>query len=252
MLHRICCVLLLLAALPLNAQQPPAAELSPAAKMWQRCEECHGVPDKNVPGDLLWAERIATTACIQPKAPKSTPERQVLQAWLLAAEQPRPQRIDAEAAAQADEGRISVPFAAGSVLLLPNDAVPNAARRPLRLVWTKAQGGTRALAAGRWRVAGYRLQRRDKENTDWQLWAAGGKGREFVIVAGQDFVLDIDQRVSTTVNWSSKGSKLQVGIAVQGDSGLGATMLRGGERVPARFVLRNGATTALAGDLDYG
>ncbi|MSR75267.1 MAG: hypothetical protein EXS14_07350 [Planctomycetes bacterium] len=240
--------LVLLFAMSLVAQE----QTSPAEKMWQRCSSCHVTPDRAVPGDLVWAERIASTACIQPKPPKSSPERSILKSWLLAAERSRPRRVDHSAQAQQDEGSLTVRFIEGSVLLVPHNGGPSDPRSALRLVWSKAQGGARALPAGEWRIAGYRLQRRDKEGTEWQLWAAGGTGRVVSVVAGKEAQLEIDERVITAVSWSAKGQKLQVGVSVKGDSDLGATVVRGGERVPARYVLRNGVATAAAGDMEYG
>lgn len=228
----------------------PAQQHSPAEE-WKRCSACHTVPDKLVAGDVLWAGRLATTACIQPAAPKSTALRTTLKEWLLTAERQRARRIDSEVAPLQDEGLVNAAFSEGSVLLV-NPAAEDKAATALRLVWSKGATGTRAVPAGTWQVAAYRVQRRDKDLVEWQLWAAGGSGRKFVVEAGKPLKLELAEHLTTTLNWKRAGQNLQVGVGVTADSGMGATVVRAGERVPARYVLRNKAETALAGDLNYG
>lgn len=242
MLQRLILVTLAMSAL-LCAQQPPE-------RLWSSCQSCHVQPDAAIAGDQSWLERLKSTACIQPGPAKSAALRSTLKSWLLSAERVRPRRIESTLPAQADEGTLAVPFAEGSLWIVPADATTPLV--PLRLVWSAASGGARAIPAGKWRVSAYRLRQRDAEGTEWQLWASGGAGREFAVQAGQESKLEVDQSVTTRLDWSMKGQDLRIGVNVRGDSDMGATIVRGGERVPMRFVVRDGVSTAVAGDLDYG
>ncbi len=231
----------------LAAQKPSASE-----ELWRRCSGCHGMPDERVPGDSLWLGRIAVTRCIQPPAPENNGERQSLVAWLKAAARERPALVSEPASQEAPGGRVEVAFADGSLLFLPESSGQADTRTPQRLVFERRKPGARALPAGRWRLAGYRLQRLDKEQTLWQLWGAGKAERVLDIKAGEVTKLALDERAGVRVQWSIKGEKFQGGLAVTGDAGLGATLMAGKERVPARMVLRAGATTLDSVPLDWG
>lgn len=248
-MHRATLVMLtaMLLSAPLVAQKT-----HPAEEQWRRCSACHGMPDERVPGDSLWLGRIAVTRCIQPPAPESTGERQLLLAWLKAPARERPVLVTEPAPTDAPGGRIEVAFADGSVLLLPESSGKEDLRTAQRLVFERRKPGARVIPAGRWRLAGYRLQRLDKDQTLWQLWGAGNAGRVIEIKAGEVTQLAVDEHVGLRVQWSIKGEKFQGGLAVTGDAGLGATVMAGKERVAARMVLRAGATTLDSVPLEWG
>lgn len=234
-------------AVPLAAQKPHAAQ-----ELWQRCSGCHGMPDERVPGDSLWLGRIALTRCIQPPAPASNGERQTLVAWLKETARERPTLVADAANAEAPGGRIEVAFTDGSLLLIPELTGKEDLRTAQRLIFERRKPGVRAIPAGRWKLAGYRIQRLDKEQTLWQLWGAGSANRIIDIKEGEVTKLALDEHVGVRVQWNIKGEKFQGGLAVTGDAGLGATLMAGKERVPARMVLRSGATTLDSVSLDWG
>jgi hypothetical protein len=212
------------------------------------------MPDERVSGDTLWIGRIATTRCIQPPPPASSSERQLLMAWLKAAARERPVLVHASAEATPEAARIQVNMVEGSLLLVPVP-VPGGGedpRQPQRLVFQKRTPGAHSVPAGRWRVAGYRRQQLAEDQTLWQAWAAGRHGRVLELKQGEVFALHLDEHVGARVQWSIKGERFQGSVAVTGDSGLGLSLMAGKERVPARMVLKKGATVLDAVPLDWG
>lgn len=242
-------------ALGLSLLATSAADLLPGQgpKEAARCAGCHGMADPGVPGDDLWLLRIRTTACVQPAAPKGMKLRQELIDWFGGKRQERPAREDAARAAGPEEGTIVPGFERGSVLLWPEG--DGGERRPVRLVWAgEAKAAPeRAVPAGDYVVRNYKIQRADAAGTEWQIWGSGAAGRKVRIDAGSRATLDLDLSVHVKPMAMDKGRQVQLGLGVTGDSGLGLTVIRGQDRVPATAVIRDAGGKALTkADLRYG
>lgn len=234
-------LLLLVLALPLAAQVPPRA-----ARVFRTCRSCHGVPHPELPGDRLWITRIRLTACVQPPAPGAAGLRRALIRYLRAPGRERP-RIVRAAAPRRGEGRVRVSFAVGSVLL-----VPLAGGDPgFRLMFCRA-GDAVPVPGGRYRVRNYRVRRRAGDGTEWQLWASGGEGPVVSVRPGGTTQLRLEDRVHVRFTAARHGRELRLSLALTGHLGMGATVLRGGQRVPARAILFAGGETRGRVPLDYG
>lgn len=243
-------VSLLLVAVPLALSGTATAQ-GPAA-MFAGCTHCHGTPDPAVPGDSDWIKRVASTACIVPPAPKSADERAALIAWLNAEERVRPRIERAPRRREEGEGRVASNIARGSVLLGPKGPVGDASVR-VRLVWN-GETGKRALRnvpAGEWEVKGYRVLLEDDDGVPWQIWGSGHRGRRFSVKAGETFKLDLDLAVRVTARARRARGKLSVGVGVTGDSKMGLTVVKAGDRVPAGYTLVRGDRRR-SGSLEYG
>ncbi len=223
-----------------------------APKEIERCTGCHGTPDPKVPGDELWIERIKTTACVQPAAPKGQKERMALIEWIRGSAFPKPPCV-AEASAPKDgEGTVVTAFGRGSVLLWP--ATEGGSAAPVRLVWTgeKGERRERAVPAGDYVVRNYRVHRTDAQGVAWQIWGSGASGRSVKVVAGETASVALDLAVKVAPQAKPKGKDLQVGLAVTGDSGMGLTVVRAKDRVPATYEILGGGKRLASGDLGYG
>lgn len=222
------------------------------AAVFEGCQSCHGMPQVDIPGDDLWIGRVATTACVVPAGPKSSAKRSALMEWLRADTPPRP-RIERGARPSAgDEGTVASNITKGSVLLAPAGGVGDATVM-VRLVWNGEQGeaAVRSVPAGDWEVRGYRVQRVAKDGTPWQIWGSGRGGKKIAVRAGATTKVTFDQRVHVKARAASRRGKMSVGVSVTGDSRMGVSVVRRGDRVPATYALVCGESVTI-GSLAYG
>lgn len=239
---------MLVAALSLMTPSAAAQGDQQTAAIFNRCVGCHGMPDTSLEGDRLWVKRIATTACVQPPAPRAMKKRGALMSWLRSAEASRPPREEGARAARKGEGLVTSSIEAGSILLVPQDHQDGLGA--VRLVWTGGKKA-RAVRAGRYVVRNYKIFRKDDKGVLWQTWASG-KGREVTVTTGKSTKIDLDLRVHITTQARQRKGKLSVGVQVRGDSRMGLTVIHAGDRVPALYVIE-GADGALSnGSLKYG
>ncbi len=227
-----------------SAQEPAA--------LFRGCTKCHGVPDPAVAGDTLWVGRVATTACVTPAGEGSRAKRGALIEWLRSDSRQRPS-VEAAARTLPDEhGAVVANFKRGSVLLGPPGGAGEAADL-IRLVWNGESGDAarRAVPAGTWQVRGYRVIRAGANRTEWQTWGSGRGGRRITVSAGATTRLDLELRVHLKARAGQRRGRLSVGVGVTGDSGMGLSVVRGGDRVPATYKLVGG-DRAVTGQLAYG
>jgi len=222
-----------------------------SAAVFQACTRCHGTPDPKIAGDDAWIGRVATTACITPADSRSSAKRTALIAWLKGKDPVRPRVVNTARAARTSEGRLRTNIVRGSVLLGPKGNVGDASVR-VRLVWSgEKPAEPRAVPAGEWEVKGYRVVRADDRGVEWQIWGSGAKGRRFVVEAGATSTLDLDLDVHVKARVRKARGKLRIGLGVTGDSDMGLTVVKAGDRVPAAYLLGHG-DDRIAGHLKYG
>ena len=233
---------------------PPVEAQSPAPRQaFQSCSHCHGTPDPRVAGDRLWIERIGTTACVQPPAPRAKKQREALIALLTGPGLPRPLVESTSRAMGPGEGSVTLPGGRGSVLLVATrpDGHPRE-HGAVRLVWKAGGQEPRVLPAGHYRVQGYRFHATDPDGVRWQLWGSGAKGRRIEIRPGENQALSLDRSVHVNATARRARGKLFLGLGVTGDSGLGVTVIRDADRVPARFTILARGEQLAQGALQYG
>lgn len=229
----------------------PAASQD-SALLFEGCTQCHGTPDPAVAGDLAWIGRVATTACVTPAGAKSAAKRTALMAWLNGKERVRPQVQSTARPPAANEGAVRSNIVRGSILLGPKGNVGDASVR-VRLVWNgeKPDHAVRAVPAGDWEVKGYRVVRKDAQGVEWQIWGSGAKGRRLVVRAGETTTIDLDLAVHVKSRARKMRGKLSIGVGVTGDSKMGLTVVKAGDRVAAGFLLGRGDQMRV-GALEYG
>ena len=230
-----------------------AQESAPSpASVFANCQSCHGMPQVDVPGDDLWIDRVATTACVVPAGDKSAGKRSALMAWLRADARERP-RVERRARPWAEgEGVVASNIAQGSLLLGPAGGVGDGSVM-IRLVWSGEKGAaaSRAVPVGDWEVRGYRVQRVADDGTPWQIWGSGRGGQKLTVRAGEATEVVLDQRVHVKPRATARRGQLSVGVSVSGDSRMGLSVIRRGDRVPATYALIDGDRVTTGG-LAYG
>jgi len=128
----------------------------------------------------------------------------------------------------------------------------NAEGRFYRLSWEAAQPGAdrrRALPAGKYALAGYRLVSSDSSGKTWHVSATAPSMRELELASGQETRLEIDPtiRLDRRLNGDS------VQVSVQGEARSGLSMYKEGKRIPLGFELLDHAGKKLAdGKINYG
>jgi hypothetical protein len=162
----------------------------------------------------------------------------------------RPIRIASPAAAKAGEGIVLADLGRGSVLLVPERDGVGAHR----LVWGEkdAKDRQRAVPAGTWYVRNYKVIRTDELGVEWQVWGSLAKGRKVIVPESGQVSLEFDLAVHVAPQAKEHHGKLQIGIGVKGDSGMGLTVLRKGDRVPATYAIRRQGARLISGSLNYG
>ncbi len=220
-----------------------------AAHAFNKCITCHGMPDPAVPGDRLWIDRIKTTACVVPPAPKSDSLRRSLIAYLRGKKPERPTLVDRERPLESGEGTFVANLRRGSLLLYPERS-----GTPLRITWDgDKHGRARAVPAGRYRVRNYKVIKTDRAGVEWQLWSSTPNGHTVVVRPGERTFLHVDTRVHVTpCGRVTKRGDLRVGLMIQGHGKAGVTVVRAGERVPATYQVFDGERPIRDGRLDYG
>lgn len=248
---RLCLLLFFVSAvLPVFGQNRPAD----VAASFGACANCHGVPDSRVSADNLWIRRIASTACVMPLAPKSNKKRHALMKFLRGTTPQRPLLENAARAPRKGEGQVRVPFARGVVLLVPVD---KSSGQSVRLAWNPKSNSKskskslRSIAAGKYQVRNYKIQRLDENGEEWQLWASG-QGRTVDIIAGKTAILNIDTGVELKTTIRARRNKVRLGVSVMGDRGMGATVIHKKERVSARCSLDSAEKSNVKSDMAYG
>ncbi len=198
------------------------------------CANCHGIPDSGLASDELWIKRIATTACVTPAPPSSNGMRKELMDYLRSKNLRRPQLESQSRTPTRNEGQLSVSFDQGILLLMPVDkSGPN----PVRLVWGKTdKDAKRTLAAGKYQVQNYKIRRQGKNGKKWELWASGS-GKTLAIEAGATTRLKLEDGVELKTTLRTRRNRMRAAVAVTADSGMGATLIRDGKRVPAQCRL---------------
>jgi len=224
-----------------------------APAVFGRCARCHGMPDTAVVGDTEWIGRIASTACVQPAGAAGQPTRKGLMEWLGSKSPDRPVVVGSRTQPKAHEGLVRCSVSHGSVLLVPAGGGGEVVDQ-VRLVFSGERGAAalRAMGEGEWMVRNYRVHRQDDRGRKWQLWGSGARGRRIQVKRGETVRLDLD--LAVTVKPMAKPSKkgLRVGLGVSGDSRMGVTVIREGDRVPARYVVGQGDRVLTSGSMAYG
>ncbi len=105
--------------------------------------------------------------------------------------------------------------------------------------------GTQALPAGTWVV-----QRVVIELEGWSLWASG-KGRELELKPGGTARLEFGKSVEVATKGFRQKDKV-VGNGCLTFHGMGATLLKSGERIEISWLLRSGDQKIVEVECDYG
>jgi len=148
----------------------------------------------------------------------------------------------------ADSVGVVVPgFERGAVILRDQS------RQVFRLSWEEkdSAGGDRrrALPAGTYTLAGYRLIREDEHGKTWHLSATAPAGRAIEVVAGVETQIDLDPTIR--IRKHIQGKKLQVQI--RGEGKMGLSIYSEGKRVPIAFELKDARGRAVeSGKIEYG
>lgn len=136
----------------------------------------------------------------------------------------------------------------GAVLLRDTDD------NEIRLSWDrKGQAGeVRALEPGRYRVVGYRLEKKSDDGTEWMLTASSARFAELTVVAGKVVDVPVPKAIRQSGQVRSRGMNANVMMMMAFGRG-GVTIYRDGERIPMPFRVVNVAGRSIGGgNIDYG
>lgn len=138
-------------------------------------------------------------------------------------------------------------FERGALLLRAEDG------RLFRLSWEEppAPGADRrrALPAGTYALAGYRLLGQDERGRPWHLSATAPSIRALELASGSEQRVEIDPAIR--IEKRVRDDQLQVGI--QGENGAGLSIYQGGKRIPLGFELYDRSGKKLGeGKINYG
>ena len=147
------------------------------------------------------------------------------------------------------DGTVTVNFPKGAVLLVPRreDSAPG----PVRLVFSKKKEAL-PVPPGTYRVMNYTIEKTYKGKY-WALSGSGPNGRIIKVRRGKKTKVTIDARVRLNVSAARNTKGIMCCAGVQGDSGMGLTVIGGDARVPMTFKFFNGAgKTVKDGNMAYG
>lgn len=129
-----------------------------------------------------------------------------------------------------------------------------AGHRVYRLRWFgKARDRRRALPAGRYRITGYRIARRDGEGRSWFISTTSHGYRDLVVRGGGQTVLKISPVIHFEVRGKKFSDQVNVNALVRGEHHVGLSIYREGKRIPLSYRLVDAAGKELhSGSLRYG
>lgn len=125
---------------------------------------------------------------------------------------------------------MTVPFAQGSVLLAEVEG-----EREYRLVWEERE--PLWVPAGEWRVKNYRIEAHDDNGEMWTLSATGRRDATVRVEDGGEVEIPLASRVAVRVEAPMEHGQLTGRIVFGGDGRMGATVIRGNERVEPEMVV---------------
>ena len=142
---------------------------------------------------------------------------------------------------------ITPSFERGALLLRNEEG------RLYRLSWGEgSKSGSdrrRALPAGKYALAGYRLITTDSTGKTWHVSATAASMREIELASGQETRLAIEPEIKIEKRLRDG----QVQVAVQGEGQSGLSIYKEGKRIPLGFELLDRAGKKLAeGKINYG
>ncbi len=106
----------------------------------------------------------------------------------------------------------------------------------------------RALPAGAYHLAGYRILRRDDAGAEWHVSATARSIRELKLVAGANLEVDVDQGI--LIRKAVRARSLN--MAIQGDGKAGLSIYKEGRRIPMGYRLEAADGGVLEGRFRYG
>jgi hypothetical protein len=147
-------------------------------------------------------------------------------------------------------GLLTPSFSEGSLLLKDHDG------KYSRLLWDKDDAKTderrRGIAPGHYKLTGYHVVRRDKQDKEWFLWINLRAGRTLDVKPG---ALDVSADDTITINCKAKrgAGGVEIIAVIMGDHHAGVTIYKEGKRIPIHYRVSDKDKQTLAtGTLEYG
>lgn len=135
------------------------------------------------------------------------------------------------------------------MVLVPEGKAPG---EGIRLSWKSGESGARrSVGPGRYQIRRYVVVRRDERGVEWNLWAAG-PGRAVEVKANQETRIDLDLDVTLKSMLRRNGSRVGVGGAFSGDSGMGLSLVKDKARIDPKWEIASGGTVLGSGVAPYG
>ncbi|MFV1966345.1 MAG: hypothetical protein ACC628_13050 [Pirellulaceae bacterium] len=123
-----------------------------------------------------------------------------------------------------------------------------------RLTWESGQPDRRrALAAGHYKVRGYRIRKTDPQGAAWHISVSSPGFSDLVVRPKQGAKIDIKPTISMKCQVHRKGLGLTVFTPVLGEEENGLSVYRQGKRLPLGYRLSDASGATIAtGTMRYG
>ena len=124
----------------------------------------------------------------------------------------------------------------------------------IRLSWDKKgqSGEVRPLAPGKYRVVGYRIEKRGGDGTEWMITASSASFADLTVETGKVVNVPVPKSISQGGHVSHRGSDANVMMMLAFGRG-GVTIYRDGERIPMPFRLLDPSGNSVGGgSIEYG
>lgn len=148
-------------------------------------------------------------------------------------------------------GTISVPFHQGMVLLKDQDG------KYRRLSWNEIKNNkkntVRAVAAGVYKVATYRVHKRDKKSDEWFLSVTKPHLHKIKVQPGHSHKIQLKSEIHLKLSARRTDNALRVNVLLMDEHGGGLSIYRKGKRIPLHYRIEDSQGKELArGALKYG
>ena len=115
------------------------------------------------------------------------------------------------------------------------------------------QDRRRTLPAGEYTLTGYRLVRRDEQDTSWFISTTAPKIRDVVVTEGETQRVTIDPTIGMQCRTRPHHGSIGIQMGVQGEHHSGLSIYRDGKRIPIGYLVTDAQGRALAqGAMRYG
>jgi hypothetical protein len=177
------------------------------------------------------------------------PQRKALIAFLTSKEAPQLPKVESGSKAPEGSGTVSSNLGDGYLVLVPKG---KKLEHAIRLVWNKGDKETkRPVEAGEYQVRRYVIWRKDDKDVEWNIWATG-QGRSVVVLAGEETKLEMDLDLEFKNSSNRHGDRVSANGYFVADGKMGASLVKGDDRVVVGFKILIDNKEAGSGTTSYG